>query len=419
MNTAQSIVERRVDRKDEARETFDNAALIPFAPSEPFSLGVELELMLVHNRTHDLVSAAPMILSRLRSPRLNHRIKPEVTSSMIEISTDVHQYIGELKDDLTRTARELTSTAQRMQVRVCGGGTHPYRNWPERHVYPARRFRGVSHKYGYLAKNFTVFGQHIHVGCVNADDALYLTHAFAYYVPHFVALSASSPFMRGTDTAFASSRMTVIPSFPFSGHAPPLLEWSAFCKFYQQMRRYRIVRSMKDFYWDIRPRPSFGTVEIRVCDSPLTVQHAADLAALAQWLAADLLDTRAELPLEKLYLLYDANRFQAARYGFDGNFIEPQTGERASIQHAVIKMLYRMAPYARRFGGRAAHQRLLAQARQKSSDATWLRDCLRRRKNVHAVVADQTFIWEQALVDRAAVALGAECPASTGLRRTR
>src|SRR5690606_31979681 len=128
-----------------------------------------------------------------------------------------------------------------------------------------------------LAKQFTVFGQHIHVGCGSGDDAIYLVHALARYVPHFIALSASSPFSQGVDTAFDSSRLNAIAAFPLSGSMPFVQSWDELNAYVAKMYRFRIIGSMKDFYWDIRPKPEYGTIEIRVCDTPLTVERAAAL----------------------------------------------------------------------------------------------------------------------------------------------
>ena len=156
-----------------------------------------------------------------------------------------------------------------LNLRVAGGGSHPFHDWADRRIFPTGRFRSILERYGYLAKQFTVFGQHIHVGCPGGDDAVYLIHMLTRYVPHFIALSAASPFYQGEDTQFQSSRLTSINAFPLAGHMPFVRDWAEFLEYYDKMRGFGIVASMKDFYWDIRPKPEYGTVEIRVCDTPL------------------------------------------------------------------------------------------------------------------------------------------------------
>jgi glutamate---cysteine ligase / carboxylate-amine ligase len=124
-----------------------------------------------------------------------------------------------------------------------------------------------------------VFGQHIHVGCESGDDALFLLHSLNRYVPHFIALSASSPFFQGSDPPFNSARLNSVFAFSLGGRAPFLLRWVDFeSEYFAKMETMGIVKSMKDFYWDIRPKPEYGTIELRACDTPLTVERAAALA---------------------------------------------------------------------------------------------------------------------------------------------
>ena len=118
----------------------------------------------------------------------------------------------------------------------------------------------------------------MHIGCPDADAALLMLHRMSRYIPHFIALSASSPYVQGQDTAFDSARLNSVFAFPLSGRAPMALTWDDFTTYFNKMTRTGVVKSMKDFYWDIRPKPEFGTIEIRVFDTPLTVERAAALA---------------------------------------------------------------------------------------------------------------------------------------------
>jgi len=178
--------------------------------------------------------------------------------------------------------------------------------------------------YGYLAKQFTVFGQHIHIGCDSGDTAVRMAHLFSRYIPHFIALSASSPFFQGVDTFFASSRLNSVSAFPLAGHLPFVADWAGFTGYFEQMRELHVVESMKDFYWDIRPKPEFGTIEIRVCDTPLTLERAAALATYARALARYLMEKRPIEPSQDVYRVYGYNRFLACRFGLDAEIIDPQ-----------------------------------------------------------------------------------------------
>src|SRR6185503_4994440 len=154
------------------------------------------------------------------------------------------------------------------------------------------------------------------------DDAVYISHGKAPYIPCFIALSASSPFSQGVDTLFVTSRLHAVSAFSRSGQMPPVHTWAEFNRYFDEMAGYGIVASMKDFYWDIRPKPEYGTIEIRICDTPLTVEGAAQLAAYAQTLAAHLLEHRRQPPLGPQYRVYGYNRFQACRFGFEAQLID-------------------------------------------------------------------------------------------------
>lgn len=312
---------------------------LDFQQSEPLSLGVELELQLVNTRDHDLTRAATDLLSLLKGRSFAGDVKPEITESMIEVSTGIHSAHTPLIGELRAIRDGLSSAAETLNIGVAGGGAHPFQRWTERRIFDRPRFRHVSGLYGYLAKQFTVFGQHIHIGCANGDDALYLLHAWSRYIPHLIALSASSPYYQGVDTAFDSSRLNAVFAFPLSGRAPFLLKWDDFNLYFNRMRKAGIVESMKDFYWDIRPKPEYGTMEIRICDTPLSVERAAALAVYAQSISRWILETRPFNLTEDIYLAYSFNRFQACRFGMEGELVDVFAEVRRPIGDDILTTL--------------------------------------------------------------------------------
>ncbi|HEY2928208.1 YbdK family carboxylate-amine ligase, partial [Piscinibacter sp.] len=242
--------------------------LAAFCSSQPLTLGVELELQLVSTHDFDLAPQAEDLLRELRKHTGAWDVKPEITRSMIEIGTSIQREHGPLLAELHDLRRQLSGAARKLNIGIAGGGTHPYQHWSAQQIFPTERFRYISELYGYLAKQFTVFGQHVHIGCENGDTALWLLHALSRYVPHFIALSASSPFVQGVDTGFDSARLNSVFAFPLSGRAPFVPGWDEFNAYFDKMTSTGVVESMKDFYWDIRPKPEFGTIELRVCDTP-------------------------------------------------------------------------------------------------------------------------------------------------------
>ena len=167
---------------------------LDFKPSDGFSMGVELELQILNSRDYNLARDAADLLALLEKMPHPGEVKPEITESMIELNSSVHHRHETLITELTRIRDTLAEAAGRLNLRIAGGGSHPFHAWTDRRIYPTERFRRILEVYGYLAKQFTIFGQHVHIGVADGDAALYLIHALSRYVPHFIALSASSPF---------------------------------------------------------------------------------------------------------------------------------------------------------------------------------------------------------------------------------
>lgn len=374
---------------------------LPFTASPLLTLGVELELQLVDPLTYDLIGRALELLRHMRQIQKKQLhswvIRPEITQSMIEINSSIHEHIDTLKIELTSARDYLTNQANILNVLFSGGGTHPFQKWGDRQILNIPRYKNISAQYGYLAKRFTVFGQHIHIGCRDGDEALYLCHALARFLPHFIALSASSPFYQGIDTYFNSSRVNVVNSFPLSGHPPFIHSWEEFARYFSKLTQLHIVSSIKDFYWDIRPKPEFGTVEIRVCDTPLTIEHAVLLTAYAQALSRYILLER-PLPInEDIYLLYNHNRFQASRYGFYGKLINPYSLESTSISNDILKIIELIMPHAQDLNIETEIAQVKSNVKKRFNGARWLRQVYKRNHDLKEVVKSQCEYWMGAL----------------------
>ena len=312
---------------------------------------------------------------------------------MIEINSSPHHSIGELLTELLSLHTFLYQQASNVDISICGGGTHPFQTWTMQKIFPTRRYKNLSHKYRFLMKRSTVFGQHIHVGCANGDDSIYLTHALAKYVPHFIAICASSPFYQGIDTGFFSSRSTVFNAFPLSGVMPYLTSWKEFSRYFYKLKNLGIVQTMKDFYWDIRPKPEFGTVEIRVCDTPLTIQKSVIIAAYIQALSVYLLKERPVQISQDLYYLYPYNRFQASRYGFDAHLFDYHLSKTELIVTDILNTIKKIEPYANSLNTMSYISQLTDNITNKKTDATTLRKILNEVGSLQKVVAEQCLMW--------------------------
>ncbi len=350
------------------------AVLEPFQQSAALSLGVELELQLVNTHDYDLAPYSEEMLRLMEKIPLPGAVVPEMTSAMIEISTGVCTSSTQVLGELSQIRDALVKCADKLNIAVVGGGTHPFQQWHERRIYDKPRFRELSELYGYLSKQFTIFGQHVHIGCPDADAALLMLHRMSRYIPHFIALSASSPYVQGQDTAFDSARLNSVFAFPMSGRAPFTLSWEEFGHFFAKTTRTGVVKSMKDFYWDIRPKPEFGTIEIRVFDTPLTVERAAALSGYVQALASWFLHEEPFMPTEDDYMVYTYNRFQACRFGLDAVYVDPVTGEHMALRDHIVLTMRKIDAHAMNVGAAAGMDLLRISADLGANDAKWLRE---------------------------------------------
>lgn len=366
-----------------------------FASSRPLTLGIELELQLVNLHDYDLTGAAPDLLRDFERRKLGMDVKPEMTRSMIEMATGICENYTDALAQLTHIHDALVEGADRLNIGICGGGTHAFQRWEERKIFDQERFNYLSDLYGYLAKQFTIFGQHVHIGCPAPDVALYTLHALSRYIPHFIALSASSPFVQGADTGFQSARLNSVFAFPLSGTAPFVETWVDFEKYFAKMTATGLVKSMKDFYWDIRPKPEFGTIEVRVMDTPLTVRRAAQIAAYIQSVARYLIVERPLALMEDDYLVYTFNRFQACRFGYAGVFIDPRTHEHRSLADDMKLTFERIEQHAIELGADEACKALYDDVRAGVSDANALRSAWQATRSLPEVVQGQCDRWRE------------------------
>jgi len=379
-------VDKRVEPVLEAQAPAPPPELEPFRQSAALSLGVELELQLVSTHDYDLAPFSAEMLRLMEKIPLPGAVVPEMTSSMIEISTGVCHSSSEVLGQLTEIRDALVRCADKLNIACVGGGTHPFQQWHEQRIYDRPRFRQLSELYGYLSKQFTIFGQHVHIGCPDADAALLMLHRMSRYIPHFIALSASSPFVQGQDTQFDSARLNSVFAFPMSGRAPFTLSWQEFAQFFAKSTRTGVVRSMKDFYWDIRPKPEYGTIEIRVFDTPLAVERAAALSGFVQSLAAWFLHEQPFVPQEDDYMVYTYNRFQACRFGLEAVYVEPATGEHLPLREHIARTMERVEPHARSLGAAGAIDTLRRSAEVGANDTRWLRETYGRERLLAEVV---------------------------------
>lgn len=373
---------------------------LPFKKSKELSIGVELEYQLIDPISFNLVSRAKDLIRNISASKYSALIKPEITQSMIEVNSSIHTSIKSLYKELKDVHKFLLKKSKQLNICICGGGTHPRRKWVTGKIFPTKRFKNKSHLYRFLSKRSAVFGFHVHIGCLNADDALYLTHALARYIPHFIALSASAPFYEGIDTGFNTTRSIDFNAFPTSGVIPYLLTWKEFSRYFYKMKKIGIATTMKDFYWDIRPKPEFGTVEIRVCDTPLTINKVVIITAYIQAVSCYLLQERPINISHDLYYLYNYNRFLACRYGLESYIIDPYQMHYQAVTDDIQKTIKQIQKYIKKLNTSTYIKQLIQDVINKRNDALVLKAMYKKYGSFSIVVQKQCSIWKNDKIGR-------------------
>ncbi|ELO0857345.1 YbdK family carboxylate-amine ligase [Citrobacter amalonaticus] len=364
-----------------------------FHVSEPYTLGIELEMQVVNPPGYDLSQDSSTLIAAVKDRVHAGEVKHDITESMLEMATDVCHSIDQAAAQFSATQQVILQAAADHHLEICGGGTHPFQKWQRQEVCDNERYQRTLENFGYLIQQATVFGQHVHVGCASGDDAIYLLHGLSHFVPHFIALSAASPYMQGSDTRFASSRLNIFSGFPDNGPMPWVSNWQGFEGLFRRLSYTNMIDSIKDLHWDIRPSPHFGTVEVRVMDTPLTLSHAINMAGLIQATAHWLLTERPFKHQERDYLLYKFNRFQACRFGLEGILTDVHTGDHHSLSEDTLRLLEKVAPSADKVGAASAIEALTRQVKQGASEAQKMREFVSDGGSLIGLVKKHCELW--------------------------
>jgi carboxylate-amine ligase len=272
--------------------------------------------------------------------------------STVEIVTDICHTVGEAKQDLAATVAELRAAAAVRGITLACTGTHPISDWRDAVMAPMKRYAELIEQMQWLARRIQTFGVHVHVGVSHVDRAIPIVNALSAYLPHFLALTASSPYWSGSDTGLASSRAVVFGQLPTAGPPHLLDDWAAFEDYMDTLLRAGTIRSIKEVWWDIRPHPDFGTVEIRMFDGIPTLREVGMAAALCQSLVTlfeQQLDRGYTLPRPAAWVVRD-NKWRATRYGLDAIVITDDTGSTAPLRDDLYELIRELEPVADRLG---------------------------------------------------------------------
>jgi carboxylate-amine ligase len=325
-----------------------------FGQGEPYTLGVEEEYMLLDAESFDLVQRIDTVLAAIVGHEDEARIKPELMQSVLEVATPVCRNAGDADQELRRLRQAVRGIAAENGLRVGSAGTHPFSLFERQRITARDRYRALVDQMQYVARRELIFGLHVHVAVDDPDKAVNVVNGVLVDLPLLLGLSASSPFWRGEPTGLASTRQPIFAAFPRSGPPPRFRDYDEYAEVIGYLEHTGCIADYTHIWWDIRPHPKLGTVEIRICDSVTRVEDAVSIAAFCQALVkyySELYEENGEVPGYHRILTTE-NKWLSVRYGLDAPIMDLATGRRnrVAVAQLVRRRLKELEPHARELG---------------------------------------------------------------------
>jgi len=310
---------------------------IHFKKSKNFTVGIEIEFQLLDPQNLGLYPKAVEILSDLPKD-FRARIKPEFIQSMLEVNTAVCSNIKEAEHDLEHSIKMLEAVASEKNCSIFASSLHPFSSYQDQKLYPDPRYEKILKELQVIGERLITQGLHCHIGLDSGETAIKVFDNIRAFLPMLLALSASSPFWKGKDTGFASFRSKLFDALPRSGIPDTLESWDNYCQLVNLLKNCGIISQPRDIWWDVRPSPDLGTIEVRICDIPARFNQIMALCALIQALVAAIAtDSISLFPMHIAVLLN--NKWQAARHGLEGVFVDQQRFEKKMMKTMLIRTI--------------------------------------------------------------------------------
>ena len=329
---------------------------VDYTSSPRPTVGVEWEFALVDQRTRDLSNTASQLFEAVHQSASSvideSKLHKELLRNTVELVTGVCESVPEAVDDLATTMRVVRKTAQSLGVDLYSAGTHPFAQWSLQLLTPGHRYEELISRTQWWGRQMLIWGLHVHVGVRRRDHVLPIVSSLLNQFPHLQALSASSPVWSGQDTGYASNRAMMFQQLPTAGLPFQFQTWEEYEQYVADAFHTGVIEHINDIRWDIRPSPSLGTVEVRVCDGVSNLRELSALTALTHCLVVDLdrrLDAGEALPTMPPWHVQE-NKWRAARYGLDAEIILDAAGNERLVTDDLTDLLERLSPLARELG---------------------------------------------------------------------
>jgi carboxylate-amine ligase len=325
-----------------------------FGAGPPLTVGVEEEYMLVDANSFDLVSGVEPLLDASGKSEFADRLKPELMQCVLESGTVVCDGVAEAEEDLRKIRRYAAGLARDHGMRLGAAATHPFSLYEHQKITARDRYRMLVEMLQYVARRELVFGMHVHVAVPSPEVALHVMEGVLIELPVLLALSTNSPFWRGETTGLHSTRAMIFAAFPRSGLPPRFTSYQDYADAVGFMEATGAIGDYTHLWWDVRPHPRFGTIELRVMDCQSRIEDTVALAAYVQCLVKQLVDQIADgnLPTSYHRMLLAENKWLAARYGLDAPLMDLGAGRRVKMPARTLarRRLKELKPIARELG---------------------------------------------------------------------
>jgi carboxylate-amine ligase len=321
-----------------------------------FTIGVEEEFQIIDPETLELRSHVVQLISSAAARGVGDLVKQEMHQSIVETGTKICENVSELRLEMHRTRSELVLAAESTGLRVAAAGTHPFSSWIDQVISPGERYQNIVEEMGQLARSLLIFGMHIHVAMPDKQTTIDMMNMVRYFLPHLLALSTSSPFWMGRNTGLKSFRTTVFRRFPRTGIPEVFESWSEYENFINLLVKLNCIDTGKKVWWDVRPHPTYGTLEFRMFDTATRVEEAVAIAALTQAIVVKLHRLYTHNQSWRIYrrALIEENKWRAARYGIEGKLIDFGREAEVPMRELMLELMELIDDVVDDLGSRSA-----------------------------------------------------------------
>jgi carboxylate-amine ligase len=321
-----------------------------------FTIGVEEEFQIIDPESLELRSHVVQLISSAAARGVGDLVKQEMHQSIVETGTKICENVSELRLEMHRTRSELVLAAESTGLRVAAAGTHPFSSWIDQVISPGERYQNIVEEMGQLARSLLIFGMHIHVAMPDRQTTIDMMNMVRYFLPHLLALSTSSPFWMGRNTGLKSFRTTVFRRFPRTGIPEVFESWSEYENFINLLVKLNCIDTGKKIWWDVRPHPTYGTLEFRMFDTATRVEEAVAIAALTQAIVVKLHRLYTHNQSWRIYrrALIEENKWRAARYGIEGKLIDFGREAEVPMRELMLELMELIDDVVDDLGSRSA-----------------------------------------------------------------